>query len=64
MPRHDTLSDLNKSLNEQPNKPNKKCKYMEINFCIPLGICGLFISLGLLCGYLIHESYQIEDGSI
>jgi hypothetical protein len=74
MPRHNNLPDLKHSLteqlNEQLNEPsesgesNQKRKYTKKDACVPLGICGLFVCFGLLCGYLIHEGYLIEDGSI
>ena len=76
MPKHDNLSDLNKSLTEQseepvepeePEEPDQNPesrKYTKRDACVPVGICGLLVGVGLLCGYLIHESYLIEDGSI
>ena len=69
MPRHDNLSDLKQSLTEKSevtlDRPEKNIK--SYNFkreaCLPIS-CGLLTLLGLLCGYLIHESYLIDDGSI
>ena len=65
MPRHDNLSDLKQSLTEQSEQSDQSNQiHTKRDACVPIGICGVFVFLGLLCGYLIHESYLIEDGSI
>jgi hypothetical protein len=67
MPKHEDFTNLTERLtdpSDKSDKSDKNCKYKKRDACIPLGICGLCVCLGLLCGYLIHEGYLIEDGSI
>ena len=64
MPRHEDFTHLTNHLTEENDQNTKPRKYTKRDACLPLGICGLCVCLGLLCGYLIHESYLIEDGSL
>ena len=61
MPRHEDFTHLTNHLTEENDQNNNSTKRAA---CLPQGLCGLCVCLGLLCGYLIHESYLIEDGSL
>lgn len=62
MPRPESMTDLEKSLN--PNEENKEKKYLKNDCNCPVFMCVICIGVLSVTSYLIYESQFIEDGSL
>jgi len=61
MPRHESMSDLEKSLT--PNDLEEK-KYFKNDCTCPVFMCVICLGVMSVSSYLIYQSQFIEDGSL
>ena len=62
MPRHESITDLEKSL--KPNEEKKEKHFLKNDCTCPVFMCFICIGVLSVSSYLIYESQFIEDGSL